>query len=121
MNFIFHDMIGKFMEVYIDDVVVKSQDFNTYLKNLEKAFLRMRKHKLKMNPLKCAFGVQARNFLSFLVHIRGIEIDQNKAKAIMQAKPPSNKKELQRFLGQVNFLRGFISNVAGKTKVFPLY
>ena len=82
MNFIFHDMIGKFMEVYIDDVVVKSQDFNTYLKNLEKAFLRMRKHQLKMNPLKCAFGVQARNFLSFLVHIRGIEIDQNKAKAI---------------------------------------
>ena len=82
MNFIFHDMIGKFMEVYIDDVVVKSQDFNTYLKNLEKAFLRMRKHQLKMNPLKCAFGVQARNVLSFLVHIRGIEIDQNKAKAI---------------------------------------
>ena len=99
MNLIFHDMIGKFMEVYIDDVVFKSQDFNTHLKNLEKAFLRMRKHKLKMNPLKCAFGVQAGNFLGFLVHNRGIEIDQNKAKAIMQAKPPSNKKELQRFLG----------------------
>ena len=111
-------MIGKFMEVYIDDVVVKSQDFNTHLKNLEKAFLRMRKHQLKMNPSKCAFGVQAGNFLGFLVHNRGIEIDQNKAKAIMQAKPPSNKKELQRFLGQVNFLRRFISNVAGKTKVF---
>ena len=75
-------------------------------------------HKLKMNPLKCAFGVHAGNFLGFLVHNRGIEIDQNKAKAIMQAKPPSNKKELQRFLGQVNFLRRFISNVAGKTKVF---
>ena len=111
-------MIGKFMEVYIDDVVVKSQDFNTHLKNLEKAFLRMRKYQLKMNPLKCAFGVQAENFLGILVHNRGIEIDQNKAKAIMQAKPPSNKKELQRFLGQVNFLRRFISNVAGKTKVF---
>ena len=121
MNLIFHDMIGKFMEVYIDDVVVKSQDFNTHLKNLEKAFLRMRKHQLKMNPSKCAFGVQAGNFLGFLVHNRGIEIDQNKAKAIMQAKPPSNKKELQRFLGQVNFLRRFISNVASKTKVFPLY
>ena len=58
----------------------------------------MRKHQLKMSPLKCAFGVQAGNFLGLLVHNRGIEIDQNKAKAIMQAKPPSNKKELQRFL-----------------------
>ena len=91
------------MEVYIDDVVVKSQDFNTHLKNLEKAFLRMRKHQLKMNPLKCAFGVQAGNFLGFLVHNKGIEIDQNKAKAIMQAKPPSNKKELQRFLAKLIF------------------
>ena len=55
-------MIGKFMEVYIDDVVVKSQDFNTHLKNLEKAFLMMRKYQLKMNPLKCTFGVQAKIF-----------------------------------------------------------
>ena len=59
MNLIFHVMIGNFMEVYIDDVVVKSQDFKTHLKNLEKAYLRMRKHQLKMNPFKCAFGVQA--------------------------------------------------------------
>jgi hypothetical protein len=78
----------------------------------------MRRHQLKMNPLKCAFGVKAGNFLGFLVHNRGIEIDKNKAKAIMQAKPPTNKKELQRLLGQINFLRRFISNVAGRTKAF---
>ena len=71
-----------------------------------------------MNPLKCAFGVKVGNFLGFLVHNRGIEIDKNKAKAIMQAKPPTNKKELQRLLGQINFLRRFISNVAGRTKAF---
>jgi hypothetical protein len=94
MNSIFHDMIGKYMEVYIDDIVVKSQGFDKHLENLEKAFIRMRKHQLKMNPLKCAFGVTARNFLGFLVHNRGIEVDKNKAKAILQAKPPSNKKEL---------------------------
>jgi hypothetical protein len=51
MNSIFHDMIGKYMEGYIDDIVVKSQDFNDHLKNLGKAFIRMRKHQLKMNPL----------------------------------------------------------------------
>ena len=45
-------------------------------------------------------------------------MDKNKAKVILQAKPPSNKKELQRLLGQINFLRRLIANVAGKTKVF---
>jgi hypothetical protein len=120
MNSIFHDMIGKYMEIYIDDIVVKSQDFDKHLENLEKAFIRMRKHQLKMNPLKCAFDVTAGNFLGFLMHNRGIEVDKNKAKTILQAKPPSNKKELQRLLGQINFLRRFIANVAGKTKVFSL-
>ena len=78
----------------------------------------MRLHQLKLNPLKCAFRVQARTFLGFLVHQRGMEVDQNKAKAIISAKAPQNKKELQKFLCQVNYLRRFISNMAGKTKVF---
>ncbi|CAL2240319.1 unnamed protein product [Prunus armeniaca] len=67
-----------------------------------------------MNPKKCAFGVTAGNFLGFLVHQRGIEVDKNKAPAIMAAPPPRTKKELQSFLGKVNFLRRFISNLAGK-------
>jgi hypothetical protein len=75
MNLIFHDMLHKIMEVYINDVVVKSQTFEEHVECLEKAFLRMRRHQLKMNPLKCAFGVKAGNFLGFLVHNRGIEID----------------------------------------------
>ena len=78
----------------------------------------MRAHCLKLNPLKCVFGVQAGNFLGFLVHMRGVEIEKNKSRAVMEAKPPSNKKELQRFLGQVNYLRRFISNLAGKTREF---
>ncbi|XP_059626515.1 uncharacterized protein LOC132269364 [Cornus florida] len=82
------------------------------------AFERMRQHKLKMNPLKCAFGVSVGNFLGFLVHQKGIEVDQNKAKAIIEAKPLATKKELQRFLGQVGYLRTFIANDAGKTHVF---
>ncbi|XP_021826273.1 uncharacterized protein LOC110767132 [Prunus avium] len=69
-----------------------------------------------MNPKKCAFGVTAGNFLGFLVHQRGIEVDKNKATAIMAAPPPRTKKELQSFLGKVNFLRRFISNLAGKIR-----
>ena len=76
----------------------------------------MRIYHLKLNPLKCAFGVKAGNFLGFLVHQRGVEIDKNKARAVLEAKSPQTKKELQRFLGQVNYLRMFISKLAGKTK-----
>ena len=104
MNLIFHDLIGKFIEVYIDDVVIKSHSEKEHLAHLEKSLQRMRLHKLKMNPLKYAFGVSAGNFLGFLVHKKGIEIDKIKARAILEAKPPRTKKELQRFLGQINFL-----------------
>ncbi|GKV11069.1 hypothetical protein SLEP1_g22355 [Rubroshorea leprosula] len=118
MNAIFNDMIGKFMEIYTNDVVVKSHEEEDHLIHLRKAFERMRQHGLKMNPLKCAFEVSIGNFLGYLVHERRLEVDRNKAKAMIEAQPPQNKKELQRFLGQVNFLRHFISNLVGKTRVF---
>ncbi|RDX60925.1 hypothetical protein CR513_60896, partial [Mucuna pruriens] len=55
MNLIFHDLIGKNINVYIDDMVMKSIDFNCYLVNLEQSFSHMRKHDLKMNPTKCVW------------------------------------------------------------------
>ena len=60
----------------------------------------------------------AEYFLGFLVHQRGVEVDQYKDKAIISIKAPQNRKELEKFLGQVNYLRRFISNLVGKTKVF---
>ncbi|CAL9029425.1 unnamed protein product [Prunus brigantina] len=98
MNLIFHDLIGRTVEVYIDDVVVKSPSRADHPGHLRQAFARMRAHGLKMNPKKCAFGFTAGNFLGFLVHQRGIEVDKNKATAIMAAPPPKTKKELQSFL-----------------------
>ena len=77
MNSIFHDLIGKIMKVYIDDVVAKSTAVETHLSNLKQSFDR--KHGLKINPLKCAFGISASNFLAFLVHKKGIELDKHKA------------------------------------------
>ena len=74
----------------------------------------MRPHNLRMNPAKCAFRVKAGHFLGFLVHNKGIEVNANKAKAILEARPPTNKKELQRFIGQVGFLRRFLANAAVK-------
>lgn len=71
-----------------------------------------------MNPKKCAFGVQAGNFLGFLVHHKGIEVDKNKAKEIIDAPIPRNKKELQSLLEKINFLRRFIDNLARKVQPF---
>lgn len=59
MNVIFHDMIDHFMEIFIDDVVVKSKGKGKHMKELRLAFKRMRKYILKMNPLKCTFGIYA--------------------------------------------------------------
>ena len=118
MNAIFHNMLGHHMEVYIDDIVVKSKRANEHVDHIRKSFERMRHYQLKLNPLKCVFRVCASNFLGFLVHQRGIEDDQNKEKTITLANAPQKKKELYKFLGQVNHLRRFISNLTGKTKPF---
>ncbi|XP_040361811.1 uncharacterized protein LOC121049215 [Rosa chinensis] len=118
MNLIFHDLLGKVLEIYIDDVVVKSQKRGDHIADLRKVFERMRRHRLKMNPAKCVFGVQARDFLGFIVHQRGIEVPEDKASAVINASHPRTKKELQRLLGKINFLRRFISNSAGKIQPF---
>lgn len=116
MNSIFHDFIEMFMQIYIDDIVVKFVSAKSHIDYMRQSFERMRKHGLKMNPLKCVFCVQAEDFSDFMFHKKGIEINQNKIKAIMEAKTPSTKKELQSLLGKTNFLRRFISNLSGKTQ-----
>ncbi|KAM1945529.1 hypothetical protein ACFX13_000507 [Malus domestica] len=118
MNTIFHDLIGTVVEVYINDVVVKLKCRRAHLDDLRQAFLRMRQDNLKMNPAKCAFGVSVDNFLGFLVHHRGIQVDENKAQVIIDAPPPTTKKQLQSLLDKINFLCCFISNSAGKMKAF---
>ena len=78
----------------------------------------MRKHGLKMNPNKCAFGVSAGQFLGFMVHERGIEVGQKSVKAIDEAVPPTTKIELQSLMVKINFIRRFISNLSGRILSF---
>ena len=68
MNAFFQDMLGHHMQVYTDDIMVKFKRASEHVNHLKKSFERMRHHQLKLNPLKYAFGVHARNFLIFLVH-----------------------------------------------------
>ena len=118
MNLIFHDLLGVILEVYIDDIVVKSDAFESHLADLRLAFERMKKYGLKMNPLKCAFGVSADKFLGFIIHEDGIEIDTKKIEAIQKVEAPTCKRDMQKFLGKVNYLRRFIANLSGKVDAF---
>ena len=111
MNYIFHKWIDKIIEIYIDDVVVKSKGYKEHLADLRETLECTRKHGLKMNPNKCAFGVSGGQFLGFMVHERGIKIGQKSMKAIDEVVPPTNKTELQSLLGKINFIRRFISNL----------
>ena len=86
MNIIFYDLMGWFMEVYINDKVIKARYFQGHIDFLMKIFQRMRVHQLKMNPQKCMFGISACHFLDFLIHQKRIEINKNKANAIIVAK-----------------------------------
>ena len=71
-----------------------------------------------MNPLKCAFSVSADKFLGFIIHEDGIEIDPKKIVAIQKVEAPTCKRDMQKFLGKVNYLRRFRANLSGKVDAF---
>jgi hypothetical protein len=118
MNYIFHELIGKIVEIYIDDVVIKSLDHESHLDDVRKTLECTRKHGLKMNSNKCAFRVSAGEFLGFLVREGGLEVGKKSMKAIDEVVSPTNLKELQSLLGKINFVRRFISNMSQKVLPF---
>ncbi|GLU06483.1 hypothetical protein SLE2022_235150 [Rubroshorea leprosula] len=89
---IFHNFIHIYIEIYIDDTVVKSKTRLGHFDVLRKVFDRCRLYKLKMNPAKCAFGVSTAKFLGFLVSKHGISVDPAMFEAIRTIQPPKNLK-----------------------------
>ncbi|PKI66593.1 hypothetical protein CRG98_013002 [Punica granatum] len=90
---LFHDMMHKKIEVYVDDMIAKSKEGEDHLVNLKQLFDRLRKYKLQLNPGKCTFSVKSRKLLGFIVSEKGIEVDPDKVKAIMELPPPSTVHE----------------------------
>jgi hypothetical protein len=78
----------------------------------------MRPYGLKINLLKCAFGVSAGKFLGFIIHEHDIEIDPTKIDSINKVQPPQCKNDMQKFLKKLNYLRQFISDLSGKISGF---
>ncbi|KAL0381941.1 UNVERIFIED_CONTAM: Polyprotein P3 [Sesamum latifolium] len=115
---IFRPQIGRNVEVYVDDMLVKSKKAEDHTKDLEETFSVLRKYKLKLNPAKCAFGVQGGRFLGFMVTQRGIEANPLKIKAIIDMKAPTCINEVQRLTGRIAALSRFISKSAEKSLPF---
>jgi hypothetical protein len=109
---------GTILVVYIDDLVVKLAGFMEHLANLRVTYERMRSSNIKMNPLKCAFGISAGKFLGLIVHEKGIEIDPKKVESIGKLGKPTCNCNVQKLLGNINYLRRFITNLAGKLDSF---
>ncbi|KAK9929107.1 hypothetical protein M0R45_026215 [Rubus argutus] len=114
----FSDMLHNTVECYVDDLVVKSKKRAHHLSDLKRVFNRLREHQLKMNPLKCSFGVTSGKFLGFVVRYWGIEIDPSKIKAIREMPPPRNLRELRGLQGRLAYIRRFISNLFGRCQPF---
>ncbi|RDX96123.1 hypothetical protein CR513_21252, partial [Mucuna pruriens] len=94
MDKVFKEIIGKDMEVYVDDMVVKSSKAETHYHTLERVFTILRKNQLRLNPEKCSFGVRADKFLGFMLTERGIEANPDKCQAIINMRSPQNVKEV---------------------------
>jgi hypothetical protein len=116
MNSIFHDLVGIILEIYIDDIIVKSDSMDNHLADLCLPLERMCRYGLKINSLKCVFGVSTGKFLEFIIH--DIEIDPTKIKSINKVQPPQCKNDIQKFLGKLNYLSQIIFNLLGKISAF---
>ena len=104
--------MGKVIEVYIDDMVVKSKMVSEHVKDLEIIFAILREHKLRLNASKCSFGVGFGKFLGYMVTHRGIEVSPEQIKAINGLQAPRNPKEVQKLTDMIAALNRSISRSA---------
>ena len=93
--------LGKSIEIYVDNMVVKSKVVSEHLEDLDSTFNVLRKHKLHLNASKCSFGMGSGKFLGYMVTHRGIEVYPDQIKAINDLKPPRNAKEVQKLVGMI--------------------
>ena len=112
--------MGKSIEVYIDDMVVKSKLVYDHVRDLDDIFEILRKCRLRLNASKCSFGVGSRKFLGYMVTHRGIEVNPDQIRAINNMQPPRNPKEVQKLTGMIAALNRFISRSADRRRPFFL-
>ena len=94
MNKMFMHQIGRNVQVYVDDMLVKSTREDDYLSDPQENFNTFRSYNMKLNPNKCVFRVTTGKFLRFMVSQKGIKVNSEKIQAIMELAPPKTVKEV---------------------------
>ena len=107
------------MQVYVDDIVIKTKESHTLLDDLRETFANLRRYRMKLNPAKCTFGVSAGKLLGFLISSRGIEANPKKISAIEKMELPRCLNDVQKFTGCLASLSRFACRLG--EKALPLY
>ena len=118
VNHMFHPQIGQNVEVYVDDMLVKSTREMQHLDDLQETFDILRRYKMKLNPRKGAFRVTSRKFVGFMVSQRGIKANLDKIEVILNMEPSKNIKDVQSLTGQVVAHNMFVSKATDKCLPF---
>jgi hypothetical protein len=118
VNKMFEAQIGRNMEVYVDDMLVKSLTSCDHVTDMAEAFDTLRKYHMKLNPQKCAFGVDSGKFVGFMVSQRGIEANPDKVRAILEMPSPRTTNQLQQLTGRLAALNRFVSQSSDKCLPF---
>ncbi|CAJ2666983.1 unnamed protein product [Trifolium pratense] len=112
MNKVFNNEIGDMLEVYMDDMIVKSEEEVDHTAHLKRVFDQARKYNMRFNPEKCTFGVKAGKFLGFYLTERGIEANPDKCRAFFEFPTPDSKKSIQSLNGMLTALSRFVAKSA---------
>ncbi|XP_075507599.1 uncharacterized protein LOC142544436 [Primulina tabacum] len=118
MDRVFYEQVGRNVEVYVDDIMVKSRDSTQLIPDLVETFSTLRSYGLKLNPQKCIFGVRSGKFLGYMVTERGIEANPEKVRAIRDMAPPRGPNDVQKLVGRIAALARFISRSAHRSLPF---
>ena len=110
MDIAFIGLLNKFVVVYLDDITVYSKIQEEHIPHLKAIFERCRWYGISLNPKKRIFAMEEGTLLGFLISLEGIKIDRGRVEAIKAIVLPHNKKAMQSFLGNINFVRRFISD-----------
>jgi hypothetical protein len=107
----FKRQLNKNVKAYVDDVVVKTRNFNTLITDLEETFASLREYRWKLNPNKCVFSVPSGKLLGFIISHRGIKANPEKISAITKMKAPTSIKDMQKLTGCMVAFNRFISKL----------
>ena len=118
VNRMFNKQIGRNMEVYVNDMLIKSKEKLAHLDDLKETFTSLKQYQMKLNPSKCVFGIASGKFLGFMVSQRGIEVNPEKVQAIINMASPRTVKKVQKLTGRIATLNRFVSRATDKCLPF---